>query len=57
METTIVYKDFIGIMETKMETTIAYRDYTGIVEKKMGTTIVYRGYIETGNYNSIIRVT
>ena len=27
METTIVYRGYIGIMEKKMETTIVYRGY------------------------------
>ena len=31
METTIVYRDYMGIMENRMETTI------GIMEKKMET--------------------
>ena len=34
METTIVYKGFIGIMEKKMETTIVYKGYIGIMERK-----------------------
>ena len=38
METTIVYRGYIGIMERKMETTIVYRGYIGIMEKKMETT-------------------
>ena len=45
METTIVYWDYIGIMEKKMETTIVYWDYIGTMEKKMETTIVYWDYI------------
>ena len=45
METTIVYRDYIGIMEKKMETTIVYWGYIGIMEKKMESTTVYWGYI------------
>ena len=52
METNIVYRDYIGIMEKKMETTIPTSSnlamnwgYIGIVEKNMETTIVYREYI------------
>ena len=47
METTIVYRSYIGIMEEKMETTIVYRGYIGIMEK-METTIVYRGVWNEG---------
>ena len=32
METTIMYRDYIGIMEKKMETTMIYRVYIGIME-------------------------
>ena len=35
METTIVYWDYIGIMEKKMETTIAYWNHIGIMEKTL----------------------
>ena len=45
METTIVYWDYIGIMEKRMETTIVYWDYIGIMEKRMETTVVYWDYI------------
>ena len=31
METTVVYKGYIGIMEKQMETTIVYRGYVGIM--------------------------
>ena len=40
METTIVYRGYIGIMENKMDTTIVYWGYTGIMEKIMETTIM-----------------
>ena len=33
METTIVYRGYIGIMENEMETTIVYWGYIGIMEK------------------------
>ena len=39
METTIVYRDSIGIMEKKIETTVVCWDSTGRMEKKMETTI------------------
>ena len=38
METTIVYRGYIGIMEKNMETTIVYRGYIGKLEKKMETS-------------------
>ena len=51
METTIVHRGYIGIMEKKMETTVVFwkikwkllfhRGYIGIMEKKMETTVVY----------------
>ena len=40
METTIVYRGYIGIMENKLDTTIVYWGYTGIMEKIMETTIM-----------------
>ena len=43
METTIVYRGYIGRMEKTTETTIVYRGYVGIVENKMETAIVYWG--------------
>ena len=39
METTVVYRGYIGIMEKKMETTIVSWGYRGIVENKMETLI------------------
>ena len=49
METTIVHRGYIGIMEKKMETTVVYwkikwkllfhRGYIGIMEKKMESPI------------------
>ena len=42
METTILYRGYIGIMEKKMETVIC-RGYMGIMEKNMETTTLYRG--------------
>ena len=41
METTIVYRGYVGIMENTMETTIVYRGSIGIMENTMETTIVY----------------
>ena len=41
METTIIYKGYIGIMEKQMETTIVYRGYIGIREKQMETTMIH----------------
>ena len=38
METIIVYRSYIGIMDNKMETTIVYRRYIGIMENKMEAT-------------------
>ena len=35
METTIVYRGNIGIMEKKMETTLVYRGNIGLMKKKM----------------------
>ena len=51
MDTTVVYRGYIRIMENKMDTTIVYRGYIGIMEKKMETTVVYGE--ENGNYCSI----
>ena len=42
---TVVYWDYIGIMEKTMETTIVYWSYIGIMDKKLETTIVYWSYI------------
>ena len=39
METTTIYRDFIGVIQS------LYRGYIGIMEKKMETTTMYRGYI------------
>ena len=39
METTVVYRGYIGITEKKMETTIVSWGYRGIVENKMETLI------------------
>ena len=33
METTIVYRGYMGIMEKNMETTVVYRGHIGIMEK------------------------
>ena len=41
METAVLYRCFIGIMEKKMVTTIIYWGYIGIMEKKMEITILY----------------
>ena len=41
METTVVYCDYIRIMEKKMETTVIYCGYIRIMEKKMETTILH----------------
>ena len=43
METIILYRGYIGIMEKKMETAILYRGYMGIMEKKMESTTLYKG--------------
>ena len=40
METTIVYRGDIGIMENKVETTIVYRGDIGIMGNEVETTIV-----------------
>ena len=38
METTALYRGYIGIMEKKMETTVLYWGCIGIMEKKRETT-------------------
>ena len=46
MKTTIVYWDYIGILQKKMETIIVCWCYFGIMRHKMETTIiVYWSYI------------
>ena len=37
METPIVYRGYIGIMEKEMEATIVFWAYIGIMEKNMET--------------------
>ena len=43
METTMVYRGYIRIMENGMETTIVYKGYIGIMEETMETTISIKG--------------
>ena len=47
METAVLSRCFIGIMEKKMVTTIIYWGYIGIMEKKMEITILYWRYLGT----------
>ena len=48
METTIICRGNLGILEQKMETIIIYWGNTGIMEKKMETTIYSLGIIGSG---------
>ena len=47
METTVVCRGYIGIVEKKMETTIVCWGYIGIMEKKVEATRMGLGIVWT----------